>query len=71
METIKESGEIYVINWKDNDQKSLNERKNYLRLLRNFVTDLENIGNEQVNDLMKRWKVAFVDIDEFPRVNLQ
>ena len=69
METLTSSPN-YVINWKDSDQKSINERKNYLRLLRNFVTDLENLEDEKVNELLKGWKVAFVDIDEFPRVNL-
>ena len=47
METLKEAPN-YVINWKDSDKKSLNERMNYLRLLRNFVTDLENLGDEKV-----------------------
>ena len=61
----------YVIGWKDSDDKSVNERKNYLRLIRNFVIDSENLNLEQVNELLKRWNVYFVDIDEFPRVNFQ
>ena len=69
MKTSNETN--YVINWKDSDDKSINERKNYLRLIRNFVTDLENLNNQEVNDVLERWKVYFVDIDEFPRVNLQ
>jgi len=46
------------------------ETKGYFKCLRMLLTDLENLGNEKVNELFDKYHVSFVDIDEIPRVGL-
>ena len=48
----------------------LEGRKVWLKCLREFLWELENIDNQQVKDLIKKYNIYFVEVDELPRVNL-
>ncbi len=67
MDVRKETN--FKIDWESSTEKAQIERKNYLNFIRKFLQDLENLNIAEVKQLMEKWKIHFVDIDNFPRVN--
>lgn len=61
----------HVIDWKSESAAAYEQRRNYFFALRSFFEKLENLGNPEVEKLMDEHGVAAVEIDDFPRVNLQ
>jgi hypothetical protein len=56
---------------KHNDNESaLDARKHYFRMLRCFLSEVESIGGKKVREIFKKYNVHLVDIDDFPRVNI-
>lgn len=62
----------YLIDW-----NSSQDRINYFRNLRKFLSEVDAVGDRYpttvgafIDDVFKRWNVYFIDADEIPRVNL-
>jgi hypothetical protein len=60
----------YLIDWKSLDEKAIEDRKNYLKMLRGLLTDLDNLKSSAIGAIFAKWNVYFIDVDEFDRVNL-
>jgi len=66
----------YMIDWKSHGdtfalEKTVYEnRKHYFQMLRNLLTDLDGLEIAEVSAILNKHNVYFVEIDDFPRVNL-
>lgn len=54
----------------EESQKVLDDRIHYFNMLRRLLQDLQNLGLDNVDEVLAKYKVHFVDIDDIPRVNL-
>lgn len=50
--------------------ETLTARQHYFRMLRCFLSEVESIGGKKVREIFKKYNVHLVDIDDFPRVNI-
>lgn len=70
----------YAIDWLSVSNPSTSEleqitkiqedRKHYFDMLRRLLQDLKNLGIDAVDEVLESYNVHFVDIDDFPRVNI-
>lgn len=67
METKKEVN--YLVDWCYNEQ-GYQDRKNYFLLLRKMLMELEECNLALVEIIFDKYHVHFVDVDDFPRVNI-
>ena len=69
----------YIINWGTED---LEHKKNYFKAWRMFIIELEEASrdvrfryindciSENIDSLIAKYNIHFVDIDDIPRVNI-
>jgi hypothetical protein len=70
METKQEVN--YKIDWVSSEPSSIQDRKAYFQMLREFLEDVKRVIGDDgyVNKVFEKWNVHFVDVDDFPRVNI-
>jgi hypothetical protein len=54
----------------DVGEKIIADRKHYFDMLRRLLQDLKNLGIDAIDEVLESYNVHFVDIDDFPRVNI-
>jgi len=60
----------YKIDWVSANEKAIHNRKEYFQMLRGFLKEVHATDNVEVRSIFEKWSVHFVDLDDFPRVNI-
>jgi len=70
-------GVDYKINWHgdgtgiaESGKLIIQDRIHYFSMLRMLIAELRNLGKDEVDDVLEKYNVHFVDIDDIKRVNI-
>jgi hypothetical protein len=69
METKLETN--YLIDWHSDSAEAIAAKKQYFYMLRMLLAELQDADDHgSIADILQKYNVYFIDIDGFPRVNL-
>lgn len=51
-------------------EKINSDRKHYFDMLQRLMSEISNVDDDKVNAILKKYNVHLIDIDNFPRVNI-
>jgi len=58
-----------IVDWTTGDPEG--DRAYLFQAYRNFLKELKALDNIEVNDIFSKWKVEFLELDDFPRINIE
>jgi len=59
----------YIVDWVTGDPEG--DRAHLFRAYRDFLSELRDTQLPEVLDIFKKWSVADLNIDEFPRISIE